>query len=430
MSVATVMKNRRILVIDDSQSIHEDFRKSITFGRDQDASALEDTATRLFGDAGQRIEPADSFEIESAYQGQEALERVQHAVDRHQPFALAFVDVRMPPGWDGIETIERLWKVDPDLQVVICTAYSDVTVDQIISRLGKSDRLLILKKPFDPMEARVLATALTEKWNATRQVRQHILGLQEWLVDAEHVLDILRESHVALESAHLDVENQVTALAELIRQRAVEAVVARDTALLALAKLAETRDPKTSEHLQRMQAYSQVLAETLARGGPYADLVDGPFLEDLHRSSPLHDIGKVGISDAILLKPGTLAPDEFEVMKMHTVIGSDALRRAAEQSDYGRVLQMAADIARHHHERFDGTGYPDGLQGEQIPLAARIAALADEFDVLTAGRAPNEALIAEDAGRLIAEQRGRHFDPVMVDAFHDCFEEFVRIRSG
>ncbi len=428
MSTATAQRNMRILIVDDNQSIHDDFRKSIISDWNVDAAELESTASELFGDAAPMSEPTDDYQIESAYQGQEALQCVQEAVDRSRPFAIAFVDVRMPPGWDGIETIERLWQVDPDLQVVICTAYSDVTAGQIIERLGKSDRLLMLKKPFDPVEPRLLATALTEKWHVTRQVSRQIVGLQEWLVDAERVLDIIQQSHEELENAHGTIKDRASALTKLVQQRTVETAATRDVAVLALAKLAESRDPETGEHLERMREYSQILAEQLAREGPYADQIDERFLEELHRSSPLHDIGKVGIPDEILLKPGPLTDDEFEVMKKHTLIGSDALKDAADQSDYGGFLRQAADIALHHHERFDGTGYPDGLLGREIPLAARIVALADAFDAITSDRVYKQDLAPRVARGLIEDERGKHFDPVIVDAFLGCYDEILQVH--
>ncbi|HUT12793.1 MAG TPA: HD domain-containing phosphohydrolase [Thermoguttaceae bacterium] len=203
-----------------------------------------------------------------------------------------------------------------------------------------------------------------------------------------------------------------------------------DVTVFALAQLAESRDPQTSGHLERMRAYTQVLAERLAGRGPYADQIDVRFLEDLYRSSPLHDIGKVGIPDRVLLKPGPLTPEEFEIIKTHTVIGSTALRQAAEQSAFRGFLDMAAEIALRHHERFDGAGYPGGLKEFEIPLAARIVAVADEFDALSSVRVYKDAMSLEDVRRSIEEEEGKHFDPVVVGAFRDCCDEFAKILAG
>jgi len=156
--------NRRILLVDDNTAIHEDFKKILSDGGVKD-DQLKDAMAGFFGKA----KPTDTrpkFELDSAFQGQEALQKVQRSIAEGQPYAMAFVDVRMPPGWDGIDTIARLWEVDPSLQAVVCTAYADYSWDQMIAKLGYSDRLLILKKPFDPLEVQQIATALTEKWNA------------------------------------------------------------------------------------------------------------------------------------------------------------------------------------------------------------------------------------------------------------------------
>ena len=155
--------NRRILIIDDNRAIHDDFRKILTPQRPVNA-ALDAMEDALFGDTPDDVKK-DLFEISSAYQGREAYESVVRALESGNPFAMAFVDVRMPPGWDGVETISRMWEKAPDLQVVICSAYSDYSWEQIIEKLGQSERLLILRKPFDPEEVLQLASRLTEKWS-------------------------------------------------------------------------------------------------------------------------------------------------------------------------------------------------------------------------------------------------------------------------
>jgi CheY-like chemotaxis protein len=169
-------RNPRVIVIDDSVSIHEDFRK-ILAGYDsfEESDKMEEA---LFGKAVETVRKV-GFSVDSAFQGQEGLELVKKAFQNGKPYAMAFIDVRMPPGWDGIETIARIWEIDPDLQVVICTAYSDYSWDEMIDRLGHSDKLLILKKPFDNVEALQLATALTEKWHLTRQARWQMADLEK-----------------------------------------------------------------------------------------------------------------------------------------------------------------------------------------------------------------------------------------------------------
>ena len=201
----------------------------------------------------------------------------------------------------------------------------------------------------------------------------------------------------------------------------------QDIAMLTLAKLAESRDRNTGEHLLRIRSYSQILATHLSQKGPHTGAIDQQFLDNLYRSSPLHDIGKVGISDAILLNPGRFTPDEFEVMKKHTVIGANTLEEAVLNSPSGSFLAMAAVIARFHHERFDGSGYPAGLTGTDIPLPARIVAVADVFDALTSSRPYKDAYDTETARQIIEEESGKHFDPVVVDAFGASFDEFLAV---
>src|SRR5882672_3934730 len=169
--------NRRILVIDDNRAIHDDFRK-ILGGKAASRSELEAAEAEIYGDASPARKGAE-FEIVSAYQGQEGLALVQEAAANGRRFAIAFVDVRMPPGWDGIETTTKLWQADPDLQVVICTAYSDYSWEDMIKRLGSSDRLLILKKPFDVVEVQQLANALSEKWLLIQQAKSRFEQLDK-----------------------------------------------------------------------------------------------------------------------------------------------------------------------------------------------------------------------------------------------------------
>ena len=160
----TCSQNRRILVIDDNPSIHEDFRKILGDKKSRSASLVAKEKL-LFGEEPQTASKTQGFEIDSAHQGDEALALVERARDEGRPYSVAFVDVRMPPGWDGIETIERIWDVDPQIQFVICTAFSDYSVQEILRRVGMSDRLLMLKKPCDCAEITLIATALNQKWN-------------------------------------------------------------------------------------------------------------------------------------------------------------------------------------------------------------------------------------------------------------------------
>jgi signal transduction histidine kinase len=197
------LSNRRILLVDDMPTIHDDFRK-ILVPHTPARSALDATKAALFGD---ELRPAAAgFELDSAYQGQEGLAKVQQALKTGQPYAMAFVDMRMPPGWDGVETVERLWQADPRLQVVICTAYSDSSWEEVLTRLDARDRLLILKKPFDGIEVRQLASALTAKWEMTQQAALQIDTLEAAVEERTRKLSQANEALQAeiIERRHLE----------------------------------------------------------------------------------------------------------------------------------------------------------------------------------------------------------------------------------
>lgn len=217
-----------------------------------------------------------------------------------------------------------------------------------------------------------------------------------------------------------------------VRLRAAERIISlegRDLLIFSLAKLAEMRDPETGAHLERMREYARILAQQLSTTPNYADVIDADYVRTIFLTSPLHDIGKVGIPDRVLLKPGRLTPDEFEVMKQHVLIGSQTLEAALSAQASAEYLRFGREIVLSHHEKFDGSGYPFGLSGSKIPLCGRIVALADVYDALTTKRVYKDAFSHEKARAIIVEGAGAHFDPDVVDAFLHCEEEFVSIRE-
>jgi putative two-component system response regulator len=209
----------------------------------------------------------------------------------------------------------------------------------------------------------------------------------------------------------------------------IASLESRDLLIFALAKLTESRDPETGAHLERMQRYARILAEQLHRYGPYRRAIDADFIRSLFLTCPLHDIGKVGIPDQVLLKPGRLTKEEFEIMKQHTVIGSETLDAALDAHPSADFLRLARDIAWTHHEKYDGSGYPRHLAGEEIPLCGRIVAVADVYDALTTKRVYKPAYSHEVAREIIVEGAGTQFDPEMVGAFQACEEEFIEIHQ-
>jgi len=217
-----------------------------------------------------------------------------------------------------------------------------------------------------------------------------------------------------------------------VRVRAGERVLSmetREVAIFAMAKLAESRDPETGSHLERVQEYCRTLARHLAAAGRPGYGVDAQFIRTIYLTSPLHDIGKIGIPDSVLLKPGRLSDREFEVMKAHTTIGAETLDAAVRQFPSANFLLMARDVSLTHHERFDGTGYPQGLAGTNIPLSGRIVAVADVYDALTTKRVYKHAFAHDLAKAIILEEAGSHFDPEIVSAFLAMENEFIRIRE-
>jgi putative two-component system response regulator len=304
----------------------------------------------------------------------------------------------MMPDIDGHEICRRVKTGRSDVQVVMVSAASSAEQRLRAFEVGADDYLV---KPFDPED--LLA-----------RVRLHFQ---------------LREATAGVSAVRAKIASLNSHLQELADRHTREVIAIQDSALFSFIKVAELRDQDTGGHLARIRAYSQILAEELALERPYADQISAQFLQDLYRSSPLHDIGKIGIRDEILLKPGRLSPEEFGTMQQHTVIGANLLDLVVARSCSGRFLAMAAVIARFHHERFDGTGYPAGLVGQEIPLPARIVALADVYDALTSARPYKPAYATDKAKSIIRGDSGRHFDPVIVEAFCRRFDDFLRAQD-
>jgi PAS domain S-box-containing protein len=202
----------------------------------------------------------------------------------------------------------------------------------------------------------------------------------------------------------------------------------QSAAILGFARLTEYRDVDTGKHLERIREYTRVLATALARLPKYSDYITAEYIEDLCLSSVLHDVGKVGIEDALLRKPGRLDAREFEKIKLHATLGGEALRAVDQEIKRESFLTIGKEVAFYHHERWDGAGYPSGKKEEHIPLSARIVALADVYDALTSRRSYKEALSHDEAVKIILSERGTHFDPDIVDVFEQNLETFKRIH--
>ncbi|MCP4401211.1 MAG: HD domain-containing protein [bacterium] len=212
-----------------------------------------------------------------------------------------------------------------------------------------------------------------------------------------------------------------------LREQTRELLLTQEVTIHGMASLAETRDNETGKHILRTQRYVRLLAERLKDVPRFCDFLDDASIELLFKSAPLHDIGKVGVPDRILLKPGKLTPEEFDEMKKHTIYGRDALLSAEERIGSNSFLSFAKEIAYTHHEKWDGSGYPQGLKADEIPCAGRLMALADVYDALISKRVYKPAFTHEKAKTIILEGRGTHFDPDVVDMFMKREEEFRKI---
>ncbi|MFZ2309452.1 MAG: two-component system response regulator [Rhodoferax sp.] len=338
------------------------------------------------------------YRVKVANSGQRAL----HAALSEPRPDLILLDVMMPD-MDGYQLLARLQEspATRDIPVIFVTAKDRAEDEERGLELGAAD---YITKPIKPVV--VLARVRTQLENKSAK---------DWLKDQNVFLEseVLRRMH----------DN------ELIQ----------NASLHALATLAETRDADTGGHIFRTQSYVELLGGALRRHPRYQGQLSEEQLKMIVRAAPLHDIGKVGIPDQILRKPGKLTADEFEIMKTHSQIGGDAIAlamqrvRDADRSAYRSLgtplafLEVARQIARSHHERWDGSGYPDHAQGEAIPLAARIMALADVFDALTSARVYKKALPVAQAVADITAASGKHFDPFLVDTFLELQDDFARI---
>ncbi|MCB5191828.1 two-component system response regulator [Methylobacillus arboreus] len=229
---------------------------------------------------------------------------------------------------------------------------------------------------------------------------------------------------------HLFLKDQRRFLEYQVEQRTREIALTQDVTIFALASLAETRDNETGNHIRRTQHYVRLLAEKLRSHPKFSSMLTPPVIDMIYKSAPLHDLGKVGIPDHILLKPGPLTVEEYEVMKTHARLGANALIDAEKLiGRKNNFLQCAREIAMWHHEHWDGSGYPDGLSGNKIPLAARLMAIADVYDALISERVYKQAIEHDLAVEIILSGRGTHFDPDMVDAFAAISDQFQQIAQ-
>ncbi len=316
-----------------------------------------------------------------ATSGEQALERIRSTLPD-----LILMDVMMP-GMSGFQTVEMLNKKQETHSIPIIFLTARAESEDVVQgfNLGGVD---YITKPFKGVELR-------------SRVRNH-----------------------------LELHAYRSNLERLVEERSREAELLKDVIIEAMGELAEYRDPETGSHIHRTRAYVQLLAETLVRRGHFLDILTPDYIVLLWKSAPLHDIGKVAIRDSILLKPGKLTPEEFEEMKMHTIFGEEVIANLEQMAGQPTsFLSCAKEIAGNHHEKFDGSGYPRGVVGEDIPLAGRIMAIADVYDALISKRVYKNSMSHQEAMEIMNEGKGSHFDPLLIEALLEAEPTFCQIAA-
>lgn len=317
----------------------------------------------------------DSYDVRVAMDGRSALEDIME-----EPPDLILLDIMMP-GMDGYEVCQKL--------------KSDITTRNI------------------PV---IFLTAMTEEKDEARGLA---LGAVDYITKPFSP-DLVK----ARVKNQLELKKHRDHLEELVKARTKELALTQEVTIYSLSSIAETRDPDTGGHILRTQRYVRVLAEQLKNHPKFQHLLNDQTIDLLFKSAPLHDIGKVGVPDKILMKPGRLTDEEFEEMKKHTTYGRDALRVAEQKLGGNSFMRYAREIAYTHQEKWDGSGYPEGLKGDQIPISGRLMAIADVYDALVSKRVYKPPFTHQKAVSAIMEGRGRHFDPDIVDAFVAVADNF------
>jgi putative two-component system response regulator len=312
---------------------------------------------------------------------------------------LVLLDIMMPE-MTGDEVLRRM-KTDSALQyipVIVISAIDDMdSIAECISA-GAEDYLI---KPYNK---ELLAARIG---NAFEKKRLH---------DAEN------KHRELLQNYNLTLEEQVRAQVKQLSK-------AHLSTIFSMSKLAESRDPETGEHLERMREYCKIVAQELRNHPVHKSIIDDKYIENIYLASPLHDIGKVGVPDRVLLKPGKLTDEEFDEIKKHPGFGAETLRAVNEEFPDNDFVHIGIEIAETHHEKWDGSGYPNGLSETDIPLSGRILALGDVYDALTSKRCYKDAFSHEKSRDIILEGKGKHFDPDVVEAFLKREDDFVDVRK-
>jgi putative two-component system response regulator len=324
------------------------------------------------------------------------------------------------PYSDGAAALEAAAATPPDL-ILLDIMMPTMDGFEVCRRLKEDARLRDIPVIF-----------LSAMDDVADKVRAFSVGAVDYVAKPFHFLEVRMrvENHLRLRRLQIELEARNRRLVDLVSEQVREISDSQMATIFALAKLAESRDGETGKHIERVQLYCKLLAATLAEQPSYVGRIEESFIENIFLASPLHDIGKVAIRDHILLKQGELTPDEFEEMKLHTTLGARTLEAVKKRYPHNEFLRLGIEIARCHHERWDGNGYPAGLAGAGIPLSARIMAVADSYDAARSRRCYKPALTHADCRRALASRGGTYLDPDVLCAFEDVQGLFEDVANA
>jgi putative two-component system response regulator len=322
---------------------------------------------------------------------------------------------------DGLEAMEILQQEAGKIDIII--------LDLNMPRMNGFKVLEALQ--LNPSYQNIATLILTNYDEIENEIRGLSMGAVDYIRKPLNLESLRKriEVHANLRSVRRELENSNQRLEGIVAERTKELVVTRDITIHALIGLLEVRDVESCNHTKRTQWMMRALCERLRNLPQYSELLTDSYIKELFDTAPLHDIGKVGIPDSILLKPGRLSEAEFEIMKRHTTYGVEALHYELEAGNSVSFIQTAIKIVGSHHEKFDGSGYPVGLAGEDIPLPGRLMAIIDVYDALKSKRVYKPAFSHQDSFHILRQGRGKHFDPILLDAFFDIESEIIQITN-
>lgn len=328
------------------------------------------------------------------------------------------LDYTLLLAYDGMEAMEIV-KDNPNIDIII--------LDLNMPKMNGFEVLQALQ--INETYKGITTLILTNYDECENEIRGLDLGAVDYIRKPLNMESLRKriEVHISLRKARKYIEEQNLILEERVSIRTRELVMTRDVTIHALIGLLEVRNIESSNHTKRTQWMMKILCEHLKTKQKYAAILDEEYITELFQTAPLHDIGKVGIPDKILLKPGRLDSEEFEIMKKHTTYGVEALTHESNLENVTTFIRTAIEIVGTHHEKFDGTGYPHGLKAEEIPLCGRMMAIIDVYDALTSKRVYKPAVAHEEALAIILSERSKHFDPSLIDAFIEIEKDIQQI---